>query len=513
VTVPDRSGRVAEVLRLGLIEGMALRAIARKLQMTRKTVRKVLGRHQAVSKPTAAAPRISILDPYLPTIRKLLSDSPEMLAPAVLERLRPLGYAGGVTVLRDRLRSLRPSGQEREAFLVLNFKPGAAMQVDWGDFGFAIPGTPRRVCAFVAVLCYSRQLYIEFTLSQAMGAFLRCMDRCLRYFGGSTAVDIFDNMKTVVLSHTPVATVFNPRFLEYARARGGFGVVACNVRRGNEKGVVERGIGFVRRRFWPGRRFRDLLDLNTQAVAWREDFANGRVHEETGKVPALVFEHEEKRLLRAVPNVDFDTDDRDGLGVTKTCRVTFDRNRYSVPWWLVSQQVTVRADDESVRVFLERKQIALHGRSWNIAQDIEHPSHVKGLLERKPRAASVLPPQLEALGATGTAYCKVLAAGSRSIHREIVRLVLLVELFGATATRDAMSEVMQTGHVGAEYVEYVLRHKRGLQPNRAPLRLGNDELDQIWLPEPDLSVYDQLSATSMTRDPGQPPKDPAGDAS
>ena len=52
---------------------------------------------------------------------------------------------------------------------------------------------------------------------------------------------------------------------------------------------------------------------------------------------------------------------------------------------------------------------------------------------------------------------------------------------------------MQTGHVGAEYVEYVLRHKRGLVPQPAPLRLGDAELDAISLPEPDLSVYDRLS--------------------
>ena len=68
-----------------------------------------------------------------------------------------------------------------------------------------------------------------------------------------------------------------------------------------------------------------------------------------------------------------------------------------------------------------------------------------------------------------------------------------------------MREVMQTGHVGAEYVEYVMRHKRGLVPHPPPLRLGNPELDAISLPEPDMSVYDHLSTTPMTRDPGEPP--------
>ena len=499
----DPSTRVAEVLRLALVEGVAVRAIAKRLKMSRKTVRKILGLHRAPPKP-AADSRGSILDLYESAIRAVLDDAPTMLAPAVLERLRPLGYTGGVTILRDRLRRLRPRDR-RAAFLTLDFAPGEAMQVDWADFGFALPGVPRRVSAFVAVLCYSRRLYIEFTVSQTMGTFLRCMERCLRFNEGTTLVDIFDNMKTVVLSHTQTATVFNPKFLQYARARG-FAVRACNVRKANEKGRVERPIGFVRSRFWPGRRFRDLLDLSTQATRWRDDFANGRVHEVTGKVPQLVFEHEEKRLLKPVPTTPFDTDDVLGMGVTKMFRVPFDRNRYSVPWRLASQQVIVRADDDFVSVYLETKQIAQHRRSWDIGQDIEHPSHKKRLLEERPRAAAgALPPALLALGETGRAYFKVLAAGSRSVHRELLRLTFLVELFGAIVTESAMREVMQTGHVGAEYVEYVMRHKRGLVPQPPPLRLGNDELDAISLPEPDLSVYDHLPPSPMTRDPGEPP--------
>src|SRR5271165_5944933 len=302
----DRSGRVAEVLRLGLVEGVAVRAIARRLHMARKTVRRILGRHRAPPK-LAAEPRGSILDPYEPAIRAVLDDTPEMLAPALLERLRPLGYTGGVTILRDRLRRLRPRGH-REAFLTLDFLPGEAMQVDWADFGFALPGIPRRVSAFVATLCYSRYLYVEFTLSQSFGSLARCMERCLRFYGGTTEVDIFDNMKTVVRSHSAAATVLNPAFVEYARARG-FAVRACNVGRGNEKGRVERPIGFMRTRFWPGRRFRDLLDLNVQATRWRDDFANKRIHDVTGRVPALVYQHDEKPKLKPLPETPFNTDD------------------------------------------------------------------------------------------------------------------------------------------------------------------------------------------------------------
>jgi hypothetical protein len=238
-------------------------------------------------------------------------------------------------------------------------------------------------------------------------------------------------------------------------------VIACNVRKAHEKGRVERPIGFARTRFWPGRRFVDFFDLNAQATRWRDDVANHRVHEVTGKVPALVFQHEEKPRLKPLPETQFDTDDISSVSVTKTFRVPFDRNRYSVPWRLVGQTVLVRANDDAVAVFLGPKQVAAHRRSWGIGEDIEHPSHRDGLLEQKPRAAAgALPPGLIGLEQTGADYFKTFAAGQRSIRRESERLVFLVELFGETATRDAMAEVMATGHVGAEYIEYVLRHKR-----------------------------------------------------
>ena len=68
-----------------------------------------------------------------------------------------------------------------------------------------------------------------------------------------------------------------------------------------------------------------------------------------------------------------------------------------------------------------------------------------------------------------------------------------------------MQEVMSTGHVGSEYVEYVLRHKRHLVPAPEPLRLGDPELDALNFGEPDLSVYDQLQIPPKTLDPGEPP--------
>jgi transposase len=497
---PDRT---AEVLRLSYVEGLGVRAIARRLSMARKTVRKLIGRGLPQRKEPADESRPSMLDRFVPQIQSWLAQTPELTAPAVLERLRSLGYGGGVSVLRERMRALRPPAR-REAFLTLDFHPGEAMQVDWADFGFAIPGCPRRVSAFVMALCYSRYLYLEFTLSQSMGTFLRCLERGLAFLGGTTAIEIYDNMKTVVLEPHPKHPVFNPRFMQYATARG-FSVRACTPGRGNEKGRVERPIGFVRSRFWPGRRFPDLFDLNVQGTTWRDGFCNNRVHEGTGKVPSLVFAGEEKRLLKPLPPLPVETDDLLSTGVSKLFRVGFDRNRYSVPSRLVGQSVLVRADDETVSIFLGPKQVARHRRSFGIGEDIEDESHKRAAIEDKPRASGALPPGLAGLGETGSRYFQVFAATSRSLARESQRLTFLVELFGESATQSAVAEVMTTGHVGAEYVEYVLRHKRGLRPAPPPLRLGDPALDEIFLREPDLTAYDR--PTPMTRDPGNPPEE------
>lgn len=487
----------SEVLKLAHGEKKSRRAIAKELGMSRNTVRRLLsGRGIAVARGAST----SMLSPHEAQLCELLRQSPGIRAPAVLERLRADGYAGGVTIIRQWLRRARPHQRRREAFLTLEFGPGEAAQVDWADFGYALAGCARRVSCFVMVQCYSRQMYLEFTLSQRLPSLLRCMEHAHAFFGGTTSTDIFDNMKTVVRSLAAGRAQFNPQFMAYATSRG-FSVTACNPRRGNEKGRVERPIGFIRERFWPGRKFQSLLDLNTQAFKWRDEFANRRVHEVTGKVPELVWRNEEASKLKPLPDTPYDVDDLLTTTVTKMFRVRFDSNDYSVPHHLVGQQVLVRANMQAVKVFLGPKLVAEHRRSWDVGEPVTLPAHQEGLLQLKPRAlAGLLPAGLRELGDVGENYLKLMRASTRSMHAELRRLIWLCEMFGASATATAMQEVMHSGHVGVEYVEHVLRHRQGLKPQAAPLKLGDPNLDDISLPQPDLAPYDELS-THKTLDP------------
>lgn len=142
---------------------------------------------------------------------------------------------------------------------------------------------------------------------------------------------------------------------------------------------------------------------------------------------------------------------------------------------------------------LGTKQVAAHRRSWLTGGDFELPAHRDAALEMKPGASrDGLPPILQRMGEVAESYFKVAAAGTKSLTRETVRLVFFAEAYGAVETADAMAEVMSSGHVGADYVEYVLRQKKGLLPRAPPLKLGKPELDEPSLPEPDMSRYDNL---------------------
>jgi transposase len=149
-------------------------------------------------------------------------------------------------VLRDRMRVLRPK-PHIEVFSHFETRPGERLEVDWCERGHVLPGVLQRVSAFVAVLPHSRMTFVTFSISHAMGPFVRGMDRCLRFFGGRASVDVFDNMKTVVTGRVRSEPNLHPTMVDYARMHG-VAVSATKPRHPTGKPFVERGTGFVRSR-------------------------------------------------------------------------------------------------------------------------------------------------------------------------------------------------------------------------------------------------------------------------
>ena len=206
-------------------KGLTPTQIARELGLDERTVRRWLAAKQFL--PRKAVDRSSKLDPFKDTVIRMIESYPYS-AQQVLQRLREEGFTGGYTIVKQFVRKVRP--KRTKAFLTLAFAPGECAQVDWGSYGVIRVGeTMRRLSFFVMVLCHSRQMYVEFTVSQAMEQFLTCHQNAFHAFGGVPARIMVDNLKSAVLTHAAgEAPVFNPRYLAFAQYHG-FTISACGV--------------------------------------------------------------------------------------------------------------------------------------------------------------------------------------------------------------------------------------------------------------------------------------------
>src|SRR5471032_962735 len=342
----------AEIRRLSEIEKLSARVIARRLHCSRCTVAAALELQQPPS--SQAARRARVVDPYVEQIKNLLAKYPDLSAVRIREEIArgPQGYTGSATVLRRYLRRVRPA--RGRVYQEVHYQPGQAMQVDWGECGRVQVGSNlRKVSVFVAVLCYSRLVYIEFTLSQRKAEFYRGLANALTFFGGSPRNLIFDNLKAAVLNGAGRHACFHPEFLALC---GYFCMqpVACAARDPESKGVVEGGVRYVKHNALAGRvdellRFEDYLAL---APAWRDQVANLRIHETTRERPLDRFQ-QERTLLRPLPAIPFDSDEVVPAVVSPHARIAFDGNRYSVPPQFVRRPITLRANRDELRLLHE----------------------------------------------------------------------------------------------------------------------------------------------------------------
>ncbi len=477
----------AEVLRLYFTEKLSQRRIASRLGIHRQSVAALIARRNVHLVRSKEGLRPSILSPFYERIETLLREDAARSAVNVLQKLRLAGYKGGLTILKDYLRTSRPES-EPKAYLSLEFLPGQAAQVDWGDFGDPF-GWGRKLWCFVMVLCWSRILYLEFTLSACLESFLRRHENAFHFFGGIPQEIWYDNLATAVAERKHKLVRFNPRFLAYSGFHG-FKPVACNLAAGHEKGRVEDGVKYIRYNFWPGRSPQDTGNINGQAFEWRDQFANKRLHAATRKIPELVW-GEEKTHLRPWRE-GFETDEVRSLKVSPQFRVSFDANDYSVPWRLSGRMLTLRADDHRLSLSLGAKRITTHPRSWQKNQAITNPQHEEGLKETKPGASPHSEIEaVKALGPHATRYLGFLGAQTRSLRTELARLMTLITIYGAEAVEQIIGRALELGIVGSDHLERLLEQSENPASHPAPLKLSDPRL--LLPPQtPDLRAYDSL---------------------
>lgn len=501
-----RVSQWAEIRRLNEVEGLSQRAIAQRVGCDRKTVKKAL----ALPRPpdeTTRAKRGGILQPHQEKIDALVRLQPELSAVRICEEIRkgPDGYRGSVITVRRYVRKIRPP--RGRVYQEVIHDPGQAMQIDWGHCGeIEIENTSRKVSVFVAVLGYSRMIYIEFTLSQKKAELYRAIAGALEFFGGSPRRIVFDNMKAAVINGSGRTACLHPEFLALC---GHFCMepFACARRDPESKGMVEAGVRYVKHNALQGRA-EELTcwdDYRQLAVRWRDEVANVRMHQATRQRPVDRFD-EERSLLRPLPSLDFDTDEIVSAVVTPHARIKFDGNRYSVPPDVVRKPVMIRASATHVRILYEGREIACHQRSYGRGQLIREVEHqLQSLQMRRRTRASHLETTFDALGEAARQFHLKLQSRPVKTTRHLRRLLSLVRIYGRHDVLAAIAQANEYQTYDAAYVETILlqdRRRRDL-PSPTPLCPRRPELiDEIDLAEPDPAAYDKLFETDEPEEEG-----------
>ena len=240
-------------------DGLNEEQIGRKMNLDARTVKRWVKEKRFRQRNSPA--RKSKLDPFKPAILAMLEKHP-YTAVQIFQKIHEEGFTGGLTIVKDYVRKVRP--KKTKPFLKLCFAPGECAQVDWGSFGSVnVDSTRRRLSFFVMVLCYSRMMYVEFTVSQTMEHFLGCHQNAFAFFGAVPRKIMVDNLKSAVIRRiTGDQPVFNPKYADFARHYG-FEITPCAVGKGNEKGYTSYCTSSW---FWE-------LTFRERRI-WRRDFIN-----------------------------------------------------------------------------------------------------------------------------------------------------------------------------------------------------------------------------------------------
>lgn len=468
-------------------KGLTATQIARELHHDERTVRRCLASKQF--QPRKSVRRPSVIDPFKDTVVRMIESYP-YTAQQVLQRLREEGFSGGYTVVKKFIRKVRP--KKEKAYLTLAFAPGECAQVDWGSYGSIQVGeTTRRLSFFVMVLCYSRQMYVEFTVSQTMEHFLGCHQNAFRAFGGIPSRIMVDNLKSAVLKRTPgEAPLFNPRYAEFA-AYHGFSISACGVAKGNEKGRVENAVGYVKKNFLAGAELPDFVAINPAAQLWLDTVANVRIHGKTRNKPVDML-LTERPHLQPLPLHPYDIAQISSVRVSSLFRVALDSNRYSVPARLAGQLLTMKAYPDRLCFYYEEKLIARHSRSYGRNHDFEDPDHPKELIAQRKKARDQKSMhRFLSLSHCSLDYYRELDKRHLNAGIHIRKIMALAEIYGDEAVACALADAMKLHAIGSDYIANILESRARILPEAGALHLTRraDLLD-ITVAAPDLSIYD-----------------------
>jgi transposase len=377
----------AEIRRLRFSEKLGIKAIARRLDVSKNTVRRAVRSDGPPRYERAKRP--SLVDAYQERICELLKDCPTMPATVVAERVE---WPHGITVFRERVAELRPLFKPPDPCQRTSYAPGELVQFDLWQPDVPVPlghDQSAKLWAVTAVSGYSRFMAAHLVRSRASYDVLWGMLRCFEQLGGVGRTIVWDG-EGCIGQWRCGKEVFTEEFKAFKGTLGA-GARLCRPNDPEAKGVNERANGYYETSFLPGRRFSSVDDFNEQLGSWLQR-ANRRLHATTRKVPAELLCEDRGAMLR-FPPVFPDPSFRHATRLPRDFYVRFDTNDYSVDPRYVGRRIEVRADLESVVVTCDRQEVARHRRCYASHEVHLLAAHARAL--RQMRAEQLPVPAAE----------------------------------------------------------------------------------------------------------------------
>ena len=375
---------VAQMLRLKAA-GLGIKQIARKMGCSKNTVRRYLrGGGWVAYKVPQRAGTLRGLEPWLAQRLQQHRGNADVVR-------QDLEREHGVAVsLRTVERAVAPFRGELRAVEVATIRfetaPGEQLQIDFGETRASIAGERVRVQLFVATLGYSRRPYVAVFDHQRQAAWWSGIEGAFHHFGGRTRELLMDNAKPLVDFHDAQTREvrFNERFHAFCRY---WDVLpkACAPYRARTKGKDERGVGYVKRNAIAGHAFDSLAALEAHLGWWMREVADCRVHGTTGEAPIERFRAKEATALRHLEGRTTFQPVRECVRRVHTdACIELETNRYSVPWRLIGESVTVLVN-EQVRIVHAGQEVAVHVRLAGQRRASIHREHLLGIVGTEPR--------------------------------------------------------------------------------------------------------------------------------
>lgn len=356
----------AEIRRLHRAEGVPIKELSRRLGVARNTVRAALASDAPPRYERAASG--SVVDAVEPQIRALLREHPTMPATVIAERI---GWTRSITVLKDRVRAIRPEYRGVDPVDRLVHAPGDTTQC---DLWFPEPriavghGQVAMLPVLVMTLAYSRFITARMIPSRSGGDILAGMWALVSGVGAVTKRLWWDRESAIGGKGTVSADA--AAFAGTLATK----VVLARPRDPEFKGMVERHNGYLETSFLPGRTFTSPADFNAQLADWLPK-ANTRTVRSLGGRPV---DHLAADLAAAtsLPPVAPTTGLRHRVRLGREYYVRIDSCDYSVDPAVIGRFVDIVADLDRVRVTCAGRLVADHARCWARAATITDPVHV-----------------------------------------------------------------------------------------------------------------------------------------